>query len=230
MANRNFPSQKSYSMHAMPVAIDAYFTVDAANTNGLGISSMNGPGIQAIYMHSSAATPSSVNPAAGTIVVRLQDNYNKLLSANHMIMQSPGSGSDVKIDNSALTAGVAYVISILGNATAAKWHAIGVPPGVTPAVGVSFIALSNGGTGNTLTSRVQASAAAGAGICSVEIVGNSNLAVDPSPSANQGYGAEIILQCRDYAGAIAQPADNSVISLSFLLNNSGVVTGANGST
>jgi hypothetical protein len=68
---------------------------------------------------------------------------------------APNSGADVKIDNSAMTAGQLYTITTLGNATAAKWTAIGVPAGVTPAVGVSFIALTNGGAGNVLTSKVQ---------------------------------------------------------------------------
>lgn len=221
MANRNWSSGgKLYSMHTSPVQIDCNFNVLA--TAALGISNLKGPAVSAVYMHSTNATPSGPNPAAGTIVVRLADNYNKLLTAAHVVLQSPLSGSDVKIDNSAMTAGVAYVISTLGNATAAKWHAIGVPAGVTPAVGVSFIALSNGGAGNTLTSRVQTSAAAGSGIASIEILGNSDLAIAPDPTASQGYGAEIILQCRDYAGALANPADGSVISLNFLLSNSSV--------
>lgn len=223
MANRNFASGgKIYSMHVMPVLLDCNFTVDVANTNGLGLSGLKGPAIQAVYMNSSDGSPNPVNPAAGTIVVRLADNYNRVLAVNATIV-APNSGSAVKIDNSAMTAGVAYTITTLGNATAAKWHTIGVPAGITPAVGVSFVALSNGGAGNTLTSRVQASAAAGSGIASVEAIGNLNLSVAPAPSANQGYGSQIILQCRDYAGAIAAPADGSIISIQMFLSNSSIL-------
>lgn len=227
MANRNFASGgKMYSMHVMPVVIDCNFVVAVSDSAGLGIISLKGPLVQHVYMHSSAATPSTspgANPASGTIVVQLNDNFNKLYSLSSAIIQSPNSGSDVKIDNSAMTAGVAYVITTLGNASAAKWAAIGVPAGVTPAVGVSFIAASNGGAGNTLTSRVQTSASAGSGVASIEIVGQANLSLSPSPSANQGYGGQIILQCRDYAGSIVAPADGSNIELSFMLSNSSII-------
>ncbi len=223
LANRNYIGSRLYSGHAMPVHIDCNFSV--LNTNAAGITGLKGSYIQAVWMDTST-TPAAGNPdpAAGTIVVRLQDNYN-LLYITGFSIQSPNSAADVKIDNSAMTAGVAYVITTLGNATAAKWHAIGVPAGVTPAVGVSFIAASNGGAGNTLTSRVQESAAAGSGIASIEIVGDPNLSINPNPSANQGYGSQIILQCRDYAGAIAAPAAGSKIRLSMMLSNSSVLVG-----
>jgi hypothetical protein len=165
-------------------------------------------------------TPIAGTPAAGTIVVQLQDNYNRMLKGFKAIV-SPVSGSPLKVDNSALTAGVAYIITTLGNSTAAQWHALGVPPGVVPAVGVSFIALSNGGSANVSSSRVMTAALAGSGILSIETVGDPNLSIAPDPTQNQGFGAQILLQTRDYAGNIVAPADGSVISLAFLLNNSG---------
>lgn len=224
MANRNWASGgKIYSMHVQPVLLDCNFIVDSANGNGLGIRSLKGPGIQAVYMHTSS-TPSAgnPNPAAGTIIVQLQDNYNRSFSGFDSKV-SPLSGSSLKIDNSALTAHVAYVIAVLGDATVAQWHALGVPAGVTPAVGVAFVANSVGAGANSSTSRVQASAAAGSGICSIETLGDPNASIAPSPSANQGFGSQIILQCRDYAGAIGAPADGSVISLAFYLSNSSVI-------
>ena len=223
MANRNWASGgKIYSMHVSPVLLDCNFVVDSANGNGLGIRSLKGPAVQAVYMHTSA-TPAALNPnpASGTIIVQLADNYNRSFSGISSIV-SPASGSDVKIDNSAMTAGVAYIITTLGNASLAKWQAIGLPAGITPAVGVSFIAKTNGGSGNTLTSRVQTTASTGSGVCTIETVGDPNLSIAPNPTANQGFGAQIILQCRDYAGALVAPADNSVISLSFYLSNSSV--------
>lgn len=224
MANRNFASGgKLYSMHVMPVQIDGRFTV--AVTDPTGITSLKGPTINAVYMNTSA-TPATgnPNPAAGTIVVQLADNYSGYYVAGASIT-APSSGSAVKIDNSAMTAGVAYVITTLGDATAAKWHTIGVPAGITPAVGVTFIAASNGGAGNTLTSRVMTSAAAGSGVASIEMLGNPQLSLNPDPSANQGYGASFILQCRDYAGALVAPATGSVIHIKLLLSNSSVLIG-----
>lgn len=233
MANRNWASGgKVYAMHVKPVQLDCHFTVASTDTGGLGITSLKGPCIQNVFMNTSAtpgagnANPASPNvtvtnpnPAAGTILVQLQDNYSGYYASSWSIT-SPSSGSDVKIDNSAMTAGVAYTITTLGNATAAKWHAIGVPAGITAAVGVSFIAASNGGAGNTLTSRVQASATTGSSVASIEKVGGG--ALQPDPTVSQGYGAQMIFQCRDYAGAIVAPAAGSIIHLEFYLSDSSI--------
>lgn len=222
MANRNFPSGgKIYSGHVMPVLIDCNFMVDSTDSDGNGIVDLKGPYVQNVFMNTSS-TPSddNPNPIGGVIVVQLEDNFNQLYSSDFNII-SPNSGSNVKIDNSAMVAGTPYVISVLGDATEQKWHDIGVPEGVTPAVGVSFIALSDGGAGNVLTSRVQAAAAAGSGVASIELVGDPNLSIAPRQSL-QGYGASFILECRDYAGALVAPADGSIISLRFYLSNSSV--------
>lgn len=194
MSNRNWSNGgKIYIPQVKPVLLNCSFTVTP--TNGSGITSFSGPGFSAVYLHTSTTpTTGSPNPAAGTILVRLQDNYTRLLGFTKSII-APASASDVKIDNSAMTAGVAYVITTLGNATAAKWRTIGVPPGVTPAAGVVFIALTNGGAGNTLTSRVQTMATSGAGISDIQLMGNPQLSVNPNPAANQGYGAQLVFQC-----------------------------------
>lgn len=225
MANRNWASGgKIYSMHVSPVLIDCNFIVDV--TNGLGIRSLKGPCVNNVFMHTSGSPTSNngtlnPNPASGTIIVQLMDNYSRSFS-NFNAVISPSSGSALKIDNSALTAGVPYIISTLGSSSAAQWHALGVPAGVVPAVGVSFIASSVGAGANSSSSRVMISAAAGSNVASIEMVGDPNLSINPIPSANQGFGAQIILQCRDYQGAIVAPAAGSVISLSFYLSNSSI--------
>lgn len=220
MANRNYPNGKSiYIPHVKPVLIDCNFVVDSTNGNGLGIRSLKGPMVQAVYMHTSA-TPAagSPNPASGTIVVRLQDNFNRSLSGFNAIV-SPVSGTPLLVASAGLTVGVAYIIVLLGTTTTAAWHALGVPAGVTPAVGVSFIAAATSALG---TGAVEITAAAGSGICSIETVGDPNLSIAPNPTVNQGFGAQLILQCRDYAGALAAPANGSVISLSMYLNDSSI--------
>lgn len=231
MANRNWASGgKIFSMHLQPVKLDTTFVVTP--TNGLGITSLKGPTIQNVFMQTST-TPSAGNsnpaspnvvvtnpdPANGYIVVQLQDPYERLLDFTASI-QSPNSGSDVKIDNSAMTQGVAYVITTVGDATRAKWTAIGVPAGVTPALGVSFIAASNGGAGNTLTSRVQTAATAGSSVGTIELVGSPDASIAPLASASQGFGAQLIFACRNVSGTLAAPATGSVISISLFLSNS----------
>ncbi len=225
MANRRF-NQFLYTPHAMPVLIDCNFGVLA--TNSLGISNLKGTAVQNVFMHTST-TPGTgnnslvnPNPEESGIVVQLQDNYNKLFGFSWSI-NAPISGTGIKIDNSALTAGVLYTISILGTSTEAVWHAIGVPAGITPAVGVSFVALTVGAGANSSTSRVQISAATGSGVAAIELVGVANNTIAPLPGANQGYGSQLLFQCRDYAGALVAPVDGSLIYLQMYLSNSSVI-------
>ncbi len=216
MANRNFASGgKVYSMRVSPVRLDLNFQVDATAVNG--ISSLNGPAIAAVYMHSSHATPSALNPAAGSIAIQLQDNYNAVLAINSSI-ESPLSGSA----STSTTAHTPVVITALGSATLAQWRAKGLPLGITPAVGVSFIPTASGSIGGS--AEVDTPAATGSGIASIEVLGNPDQSVSPNRQV-QSTGALIILQCRDYAGAIANPADDSVISVEIYLSNSSVDVG-----
>lgn len=219
MANRNFASGgKIYSMHVMPILLDCNFVVDNSLPNG--ISSLKGPAIQAVYMHAtSSPSAGNPNPDAGTIVVQLADNYNRSFCKLDARI-SPVSGSPL----TATTASQPVVITSLGTATAAQsladFRARGLPRGITPAVGVSFVATSTGTIGHS--AAVQIAAAAGSGIASIETLGDPNLSIAPDPTQNQGFGAQLILQCRDYAGAIAAPANGSVISIAMYLSNSSV--------
>lgn len=218
MANRNWSSGgKIYSMHTSPVLLDCNFVVDSTNGNGLGIRSLKGPAVQAVYMHTSAtAAAGNPNPAAGTIVIQLQDNYNRSLSGFDSRV-SPVSGTPL----TATTIHVANIIVSLGTATLAQWQAVGLPIGITPAVGVAFVPTASATIGGS--AAVEIAAAAGSGIASIETLGDPNTTIAPNPMANQGFGAQIILQCRNYSGAIAAPADGSVISISMYLSNSSVI-------
>ncbi len=178
---------------AKPMVTNVQFTVTP--TNGLGITSLKSNGyVRNVFMHTST-TPAAnngytnPNPAAGYAVIQFNNNFNYYLNGLAQF-QPPVTGS-VKIDNSALTAGVPYVISTLGDASLAKWQSIGVPPGITPAVGVSFIALTNGGAGNVLTSRV--STTTSSGVFGVEVVGNPQVMLSSSNIASNG-GAWMMVQ------------------------------------
>ena len=220
MANRDFTAQL-YTLHNVPVLLDCNFVVDSTNGNGLGIRSLKGPGIANVFMHTSATPGSSngilnPNPALGTIIVQLQDKYNRSYSGGNAQV-SPVSGNALLVASAGLTAGVPYIIVSLGTTTVTAWHTLGVSPGITPAVGVAFIAAHTSAVG---TGAVEITAALGSNIASIETVGDPNLSVNPDPTALQGFGAQFILQCRDYQGALANPANGSVISLQFLLSNS----------
>lgn len=252
MSNRR-NIQFTYNPHNKGTLLDCSFIVDSANGNGFGIRSLKKSGrISSVFMHTSQ-TPGTAsnglvnpNPASGLIMVNLQDNYNAYLGG-FSGQVSPLSGSNI---SSGMSAGNVYVITVLGNTTLAQWQVAGLPKYITPAVGVSFIALATSFTG---TGRVQALAAAGSGIDHLEVVGDSNLA--NSNGANvQGFGVgmQIILACfgkgltmasytpagvitngspdtfagtpavltGTVANALAAPADNTVIGLSFYMNDS----------
>ncbi len=216
MANRRF-TQFFNTLHTKPVLIDCNFVVDSTNGNGLGIRNLKGPGVQAVYMHTSA-TPAinNPNPASGVILLELQDCYNRYYGG--FSGQVSALGSSV----TATTANVAYVITSLGTATVAQWNAVGLPVGTVPAIGAAFIATSSATIGGSAT--VAPSATAGSGIDHIEVLGDPNQTIQSqAPIFPQGIsGAYIILQCFS-GGAITAPANNSVINLTTYLSSSSIM-------
>ncbi len=182
-----------YTNVSKPQEVNLQFTVTP--TNGLGITSLKSNGyVRNVFMHTST-TPAAndgytnPNPAAGYASIQFTNNFNYYLNS-FTAFQAPNTGS-IKIDNSNLTAGVAYVITTLGDSTTAQWQAVGLPPGITPAVGVSFIATAVGAGANTSTSRVSTSTTAG--IYSVEMVGNPGVMLAQSNIASNG-GAWVLVK------------------------------------
>ncbi len=182
-----------YTNVTKPQDVNLTFTVTP--TNGLGVTSVKSNGyVRNVFMHTST-TPgvndgyTNPNPANGLALVQFTNNFNYFLNG-YAQFQAP-TGTSTKIDNSVLTAGNAYVISVLGDATAAQWLGVGVPAGVTPAVGVSFIATSVGAGANTSTSRVEVPTSSG--IYGVEVVGTPNTMLASSNIASNG-GAWLLLQ------------------------------------
>ena len=219
MANRNFLSNKMYQMEAYPVLLSCNFIVDSANGNGLGIRSLKGAGFQSVFMHTTA-TPGVIkgrtnpNPASGVIQVQLQDNYYRYLGG-FSGQVSPVSGTPL----TSTTNHTAYTIVSLGTATTAQWVAAGVPVGIVPAVGVSFVAIATGTIGGSASVEVVKST--GSGIDHIEVMGDPNAIISNQNSMVNG-GAQFILNCF-FEGAVTAPADGSVVSLSFYLSNSSVL-------
>lgn len=219
MANRNFPNNKLYQFEIMPVLLNCNFVVDSANGNGFGVRSLKGSGISRVYMHTSS-TPAtgSPNPAAGVIIVQFEDRYNGYLAGF--------SGQVSSTTGSALTTPVAHVpntIASLGTTTLAQWQASGLPAGIVPAVGVTFVpasAVAIGGTGTVILSG-------SSGIDHIEVCGDPNTTIiSPIPlqlqqAAGSMVGGEMVLQCLLNTTRTA-PNDGTVVGLSFLLSNSSV--------
>lgn len=222
MANRNWASGgKLYSMHVKPVLVDCNFVV--AQSNGNGITNLKGPCVSAVYMNSSAPSAGHPNPPAGYIYVKLADNYNLMFGAIDGAIAAPNSGTSL----TSTTSGTVYVITSVGTTTAAQFQAKGLPVGVTPAVGVAFVASASGALGGTGT--IEEPAANGAGLVSgVEVVGdpNTTLANSAQPSNGGGY---LILRCMGATSAgvttriAKQPVDGSKINLNLYLSDSSIL-------
>lgn len=222
MANRRYTSQFSFSFHAMPVSLHCSFIVTP--TNGLGVTSLVGPGISSVWMNSSSPTTGN-NLAAGQIQVNLQDPYFKYYGGSHQI-SGPVTGSAINIsDSTVLTIGSMYEIVTVGTSTVANWVAAGVPVGVVPAVGVRFVAAITGaGTGTGTVKAVATS-----GIYGIELMGNPNLTIPKNALVQTG--GILFLGCvgptnsSTTTSILKAPTTGSLIHLVMNFSNSSVLVG-----
>lgn len=226
MANRTWQNfGHFYAPHTMPVLLDCNFVVDPTNGNGLGINSLKGPGIQAVYMNTSA-TPAAgnPNPPAGYVYIQLQDNYNRYFGGFAGSV-TPASGTPILVASAGVTAGLVYIITVVGTTTTAGWQSLGLPVGITPAVGVTFIATAT--TTATGTGAVQVPHVNGTGIDTVEVVGDSNLTIAPS-GVGRGFPYIIARFMGPTSSSVTTPIAvapraGSVVGLSFYMSNSSVL-------
>jgi hypothetical protein len=195
MANRNFQSQRIYSMHAMPVLVDANIAIGSSGAVGTILPSINSL-IKAV-----------TRLAAGVYKIQLSDNYAGIYKAS-VSMQSPVTGSNVA--STALTPGVLYQITVVGTT---NWQTAGLPANVVPAVGQAFVAAA------TATGTGQAKVIAPSGIEVVELVGSVQL-----PSDNSGAIMIIqCLGATDASTTTLipkDPASGSIMFVQLLMNNS----------
>lgn len=166
------------------------FVVNAADTGGLGVTSVKSNGyVESVFMHTSQ-TPGSVNgvtnpnPASGYAQITFKNNFNYYLCSS--ACQTPPSTSN---STTATTAGVVYTITALGTASLAQWQAKGFPAGFTPAVGQVFVATASGTIGGSATVGVPGVQTAP--LISVVGVPNTMLA---SSSIAQYAGARLFVQ------------------------------------
>jgi hypothetical protein len=162
----------------------------------------------------SAATISNAQPiassngiAAGYMIVRFSDEYNRYIDG-FSGQVSPLSGSSI---SSGMTVGNPYVIVSVGSSTPAQWQAAGLPSDQVPAVGQAFIAAATSVAGGGLVQAVTVS-----GIDHIEVVGDPNTTL---ASTTPGKGGYMILQCL-FEGIPTAPTDGTVIGLDFQMSNS----------
>ena len=205
-----------YSNIVMPQEIAVSWVVD--ETNGLGITSLKSNGwVRNVFMHT-ATTPSAndgvtnPNPAAGIAVIQLKQNFNVFLGMNY-VFQAPQTGGAV----TSTVAETSYIIRALGTTTAAEWLAVGLPAGLTAAVGQSFVATATqaiGGTGSV-------SAVGSSGIVSAEVMGVPNASISNDNIAANG-GAYVMVQFLGSASTKAAPTAGCVVNLRLFFDRSSV--------
>jgi hypothetical protein len=160
-------------------------------------------------------TSGNPNPLPGYAWVQFNNNFNYYLGGFSGFV-SPLSGTQVAIDATALVKGQAYVITTLGTSTLADWLAVRLPPGLTPTVGQSFIAIKTGngaGSGKVMVPLVS-------GVNSVEVVGDPNQSIANANIAANG-GAWVLVQFL-LGGILTAPADGSVAGMNFNFDGSSV--------
>ncbi len=194
---RGLNGGRFYAFPSVPTLIDCQFTVQKADSGGLGITGLQGLGVNTVFMNTSASAGTGpngvVNPLAqsdsdGLIKIQLANSYARILSLN-MIVASPVTGGNLAAGGSALTVGVAYIITVVGTTTQAEWQALGLDIGVIPAVGCSLVALATGvGSGSG-----QVKAVGFSGVSSLEIISQSSPSANPQlhPLASGGLSPNI---------------------------------------
>lgn len=187
-------------MHLMPVQLDVQVPIGATGAVG----TITGPGIASV-----------TRLAVGTYRIQLQDNYASVLGVDHK-MTAPVAGASVAA--TAMVAATMYQITALGST---NFNSYGVPSGITPAVGVAFLA-TGAGTGSGTVKAIGNS-----GIAAVEMVGVPNTMIQNQPFQAQ-LGGFITIQCLGATSSSvttlipADPASGSTMYLKILLNNSAV--------
>lgn len=177
--------------------ISAKFTVASADAAGKGITGLTSQGIDAIYMHTSQ-TPDAgnPNPIAGYILAKFSKGFSSFQALATTVIP-PQSGSSLLVASAGLSVGTVYVITTLGTTSAAQWAVLGVPVGVTPALGVAFVAIATSCTG---TGAVEVPITGGAAIVSIQPIGNPSLG-----SLADGSKAWVTLACYTAGGTVAAP-------------------------
>jgi hypothetical protein len=122
----------------------------------------------------------SPNPAAGYALIQFKNNFNYYLGGFSGFV-SPVSGTPILV-TTGVTAGLSYVIVSVGTTTLAQWQKLGLPLGVTPAVGVSFVAPAT----TTATGSGVIEVQSNSGIVSVEAIGDSKLSINSNIASNAG--------------------------------------------
>lgn len=139
MANRWF-TQFFGTAHKKPVLLDCNFVVDPTNDNGLGISSLKGPGIASVFMNTSASFTGDTH--TNGVIDNISSTAN--LSVG-MILSGTGITTGTVITQ--ITSATAIAVSPVTTATNAgvtiHYAGVGSPTSTGPAAGYIYVKLQD---------------------------------------------------------------------------------------
>lgn len=207
-----------------PREVFCQFTVNAADSGGLGITSLKSNGyVNNVFMHTSG-TPATnngmlnPNPPNGYILVQFKNNFNYYLQSVGSQVITPAAPT-----TASTVANTVYIITTLGTTTLAQWVAVGLPAGFTPAVGQMFVATATqaiGGTGKVGTAGIPSNVL-------MNVVGDPG-AMLSNNAQPANAGAQLIIGCYSATASgnatlvATAPADSTVIRLRFAYDASSV--------
>lgn len=169
-----------------------------------------------------AAQPGNVSAPAGVYSFTATGTTTvTAVSTQHSpYMPLPGAPADGTIATGFTFAVTKYITNLQ------DWQAVGVPKGVTPAVGVSFVATATGySTGGGSTGTVKAFTVSG--ISSIEVLGDDNLSISPIPmGGSPNTGGWILIKFILTTTATA-PAASTGVKMTILLEQASRVGGNN---
>jgi hypothetical protein len=157
-----------------------------------------------------------------------------LLKTNGYQLPGAAAGTLTFVSGSGASTALTYSAAVSGKATGftfalttsddnnLDWHNVGLPRGVTPAVGASFIATATGAGGSTGLVK----AAGVSGINSIEVIGNANLSLAPHVSGTSpNVGGWVLVQFLAATSSSVTtmiptaPAAGSVVGMSFYVDS-----------
>jgi hypothetical protein len=134
-----------------------------------------------------------------------------------------GSGATSPLSFSSAVAGLATGFAFaltVSDTNLGDWQAVGLPKGLTPTVGQSFIALATGAGASTGTVYAPGES----NVLGVEVVGDPNQSIAPMPQGGSPHdGGWILVKLQGLPSSgqspiATQPANNSVIGMSFYVD------------
>lgn len=213
-----------YTNVAKPILVNCQFTVNHTNSAGLGITSLKSNGyIEAVFMNTTQTPGRSAggilnpNPIAGYAMVIFKNNFNYYLGGF-----SGQTAVTTSNSTTSLTTGNVYVITLVGTTTTAQWQAAGLPYGLTPTVGQSFVAIATASLSGSGTVGIPGVLAAP----TVSIIGDPNQSI-ANLNVAQNAGARVIVQFSALGGTVGSYTPAGTVAAPVLTMNSYTPAGTN---